>query len=265
MFVVVGEHVFALLRTLGGDGSTCSHHMRDARFTIPTPSLLARVVEMTAPASRDVIVDPACGTSGFLVAAGEYPRRHHPEVLREESLREHFHHAMFHGFDFDATLLRIGSMNMLLHGVENPDIRYRDSLAQDHAEDAGRYTLVLAKPPFAGALDAGTVARDLTGIVSLPSAVFRPYAGFSTVILLFTRTDSGGTDGVWFCDMQADGLSLDDKRTPLLAETKLGAVPVERWTTGSTRRTICLTRWHAGGSATGPSGSGRAQQRASWC
>ena len=170
---------------------------------------------------------------------------------------------------------------MLLHGVENPDIRYRDSLAQDHAEDAGRYTLVLANPPFAGALDAETVAKDLTaivktrktellfvalilrllrpggraavivpdgvlfgsskahkelrrilvqdqkldGVVSLPSGVFRPYAGVSTAILLFTRTDSGGTDGVWFYDMQADGWSLDDKRAPLLPEDRLGPVP----------------------------------------
>jgi len=210
MFVVLGEHVFPFLRTLGGDGSTYSHHMRDARFTIPTPALLSRVVdmldavpmedrdtkgdlyeymlgkiatagqngqfrtprhiiqlmvEMTAPGPKDVIVDPACGTAGFLVAAGEHLRQHHPELLRDEALRTHFHHGMFHGFDFDGTMLRIGSMNMLLHGVENPDIRYRDSLAQNHAEDADRYTLVLANPPFAGALDAETVAKDLTSIV----------------------------------------------------------------------------------------------------
>ncbi len=326
MFAVVGEHVFPFLRTLGGDGSTYSHHMRDARVTVPTPALLARVVdmldhvpmedrdtkgdlyeymlgkiatagqngqfrtprhiirlmvEMTAPSPRDVIVDPACGTAGFLVAAGEYLRDHHPEVLRDEALRKHFHHGLFHGFDFDGTMLRIGSMNMLLHGVENPDIRYRDSLAQGHAEDAERYTLVLANPPFAGALDAETVAKDLTaivktrktellflalvlrllkpggraavivpdgvlfgsskahkelrrmlveeqkldGVVSLPSGAFRPYAGVSTAILLFTRTDSGGTEGVWFYDMEADGWSLDDKRQPLLPEAKLGPAP----------------------------------------
>ena len=193
---------------------------------------------------------------------------------------------MFHGFDFDSTMLRIGSMNMMLHGVDNPDIRYRDSLAQDHAEDAERYSLVLANPPFAGALDAETVAKDLTaivktrktellflalflrllkpggraavivpdgvlfgstkahkelrrmlvedhkldGVVSLPSGVFRPYAGVSTAILLFTRTDSGGTDGVWFYDMQADGFSLDDKRQPLLPEAKQGVTPEEALT-----------------------------------
>lgn len=326
MFVVLGEHVFPFLRTLGGDGSTYAHHMKDARFTIPTPALLSRVVdmleavpmedadtkgdiyeymlgkiatagqngqfrtprhiirlmvEMTAPTPRDIIVDPASGTCGFLVAAGEHVQRHHAAALHDDAAREHFHHHMFHGFDFDSTMLRIGSMNMLLHGVENPDIRYRDSLAQDHAGDSDRYTLVLANPPFAGSLDAETVAKDLTaivktrktellflalflrllkpggraavivpdgvlfgsskahkelrrmlvedhrldGIVSLPSGVFRPYAGVSCAILLFTRTDSGGTDHVWFYDMQADGWSLDDKRTPLLEEAKLGPVP----------------------------------------
>jgi len=328
MFVVLGEHVFPFLRTLGGDGSTYAHHMRDARFTIPTPGLLARVVDlldklpmedrdtkgdlyeymlgkiatagqngqfrtprhiirlmvhMMAPAPRDIMVDPACGTAGFPVEVGEYLREHHPEILRDDALRAHFHGGLFHGFDFDSTMLRIGSMNMLLHGVENPDIRYRDSLAQDHGEDAGRYTLVLANPPFAGALDAETVAKDLTaivktrktellflalilrllrpggraavivpdgvlfgsskahkelrrilvqdqkldGVVSLPSGVFRPYAGVSTAILLFTRTDSGGTDGVWFYDMQADGWSLDDKRAPLLPEERLGPAPAK--------------------------------------
>ena len=347
MFVTVGEHVFPFLRTLGGDGSTYSHHMRDARFTIPTPALLARVVamidrvpmaardtkgdlyeymlgkiatagqngqfrtprhiirlmvEMMAPTPRDVIVDPASGTCGFLVAAGEYLRERHPEVMQDDALRQHFHHGLFHGFDFDGAMLRIGSMNMLLHGVEQPDIRYRDSLAQDHAEDAARYSLVLANPPFAGSLDAETVAKDLAaivktkktellflalilrllqpggraavivpdgvlfgsskahkelrrmlveeqkldGIVSLPSGVFRPYAGVSTAILLFTRTDSGGTEDVWFYDMQADGFSLDDKRAPLLPEAKLSAAPEQPLTEADHARNNlpdALARW----------------------
>jgi type I restriction enzyme M protein len=188
---------------------------------------------------------------------------------------------MFHGFDFDNTMLRIGSMNMLLHGVENPDIRYRDSLAQDHAGEEERYSLVLANPPFAGSLDYENTAKDLLAIVktkktellflalflrllkpggraavivpdgvlfgssnahktlrkilienqkldaviSLPSGAFRPYAGVSTAILVFTKTNSGGTDNVWFYDVKAEGLSLDDKRTPLLSEDKLGPVP----------------------------------------
>ncbi len=347
MFAVVGEHVFPFLRTLGSSGSSYALHMQDARFTIPTPALLARVadmldrlpmeerdtkgdlyeymlgkiatagrngqfrtprhvialmVAMAAPTPRDVIVDPACGTAGFLVAAGEHLRAHHPALLRDDALRRHFHEAMFHGFDFDATMLRIGSMNMMLHGVESPAIRRRDSLAQDHAEDAGRYTLVLANPPFAGSLDAETVAKDLTaivktrktellflalvlrllkpggraavivpdgvlfgaskahrelrrmlvadhrldGVVSLPSGVFRPYAGVSTAILLFTRTDSGGTDGVWFYDMQADGWSLDDKRQPLLPDAKLGPAPAEPLTEAEAARNDlpdALARW----------------------
>ena len=90
---------------------------------------------MTAPSPGDVICDPASGTCGFLVAANEYLRSHHPEILRNTKMKQHFHHQMFHGFDFDNTMLRIGSMNMLLHGVENPDVRYQDSLAQEHSGD----------------------------------------------------------------------------------------------------------------------------------
>ncbi|MHB8838579.1 MAG: class I SAM-dependent DNA methyltransferase [Gemmatimonadaceae bacterium] len=326
MHAVIAEHAFPFLRTLGGDDSTYAHHMKDARFTIPTPALLAKVVdlldavpmeerdtkgdlyeymlgkiatagqngqfrtprhiirlmvELTAPKAGDVICDPACGTAGFLVTAGEYLRERHPDILRDEKRRAHFHGGMFHGFDFDNTMLRIGSMNMLLHGVENPDIRYRDSLAQDHAGEEEKYTLVLANPPFAGSLDYENTAKDLLqvvktkktellflalfirllkpggraavivpdgvlfgsskahkelrrmlveeqkldAVVKMPGGVFKPYAGVSTAILLFTKTNSGGTDNVWFYDVVADGWSLDDKRTPLLAEEKLGATP----------------------------------------
>ncbi|MDO8671833.1 MAG: class I SAM-dependent DNA methyltransferase, partial [Dehalococcoidia bacterium] len=210
MYVVLSEHVFPFLRTLGGDGSTYAHHMKDARFTIPTPALLAKVVdlldgvpmaerdtkgdiyeymlakiasagqngqfrtprhiirlmvEMTAPQPTDLICDPAGGTAGFLVASGEYLRERRPDLLHDERLKAHFHQHMFHGFDFDNTMLRIGSMNMLLHGVENPDIRYRDSLAQDHAGDEETYTLVLANPPFAGSLDYENTAKDLLAVV----------------------------------------------------------------------------------------------------
>jgi type I restriction enzyme M protein len=326
MYTVVSEYVFPFLRLIGGDDSTYAHHMKDARFTIPTPALLAKVVdlisdvpmenrdtkgdlyeymlskiatagqngqfrtprhiislmvEMTAPQPGDVICDPACGTAGFLIWAAEYLRDHHPEMLREERARSHFHQEMFHGFDFDNTMLRIGSMNMLLHGVENPDIRYRDSLAQDHAGEEERYSLVLANPPFAGSLDYENTAKDLLqvvktkktellflalfirllkpggrgavivpegvlfgssnahqalrrmlvedqkldAVISLPSGAFKPYAGVSTAILLFTKTNSGGTDEVWFYDVQADGWSLDDKRMPLLTDDKLGPRP----------------------------------------
>ena len=241
------------------------------------------MVEMVEPTPDDVICDPASGTCGFLVAVGEYLRAHHPELFRNERQRRHFHEGLFHGFDFDATMLRIGAMNMILHGVENADVTYRDSLAQDHTADAGTYSLVLANPPFAGSLDYETTARDLQkivktkktellflalflrllkiggragvivpdgvlfgsskahkdlrrmlvedhkldAVVKLPSGVFRPYAGVSTAVLFFTKTGVGGTEQVWFYDVQADGFSLDDKRTPLLSPEKLGPVPKE--------------------------------------
>jgi type I restriction enzyme M protein len=326
MYSIVAEHVFPWLRTLGGNGTTYAQHMKDARFTIPTAALLAKVVdlidkvpmedrdtkgdlyeymlakiatagqngqfrtprhiirlmvEMVEPKPGDVVCDPACGTCGFLVAIGEYLRENHKAMLTNKKQWEHFNHHLFHGFDFDNTMLRIGSMNMLLHGVENPDVVYRDSLSQDHAGEDEKYTLVMANPPFAGSLDYESVAKDLQqvvktkktellflalflrllkpggraavivpdgvlfgstnahkairrmlvedqkldGVVSLPSGVFRPYAGVSTAILLFTKTNSGGTDYVWFYDVDADGLSLDDKRDKLLPGDKLGPVP----------------------------------------
>ena len=330
MFETVGEHVFPMLRTLGvngnNDGSTYAQHMKDARFTIPTPALLAKVVdllaavpmdnrdtkgdlyeymlgkiasagqngqfrtprhiiqlmvEMTAPTPTDTICDPASGTCGFLVAAGEHLREQHPSLFHDPALNQHFNHGMFHGYDFDNTMLRIGSMNMLLHGVENPAITYRDSLGQEHGSEAGHYSLVLANPPFAGSLDYENVAKGLLqtvktkktellflalflrllkpggraavivpdgvlfgsstahktlrkmlveeqkldAIVSLPGGVFKPYAGVSTAIVFLTKTNSGGTDHVWFYDLQADGWSLDDKRQPLLGEELLGTRP----------------------------------------
>jgi type I restriction enzyme M protein len=191
-----------------------------------------------------------------------------------------FNDQMFHGYDFDNTMLRIGSMNLQLHGIANPAIAYRDSLAQDNADDIEAYSLILANPPFAGSLDYESTAKDLLqvvktkktellflalflrllkpggraavivpdgvlfgsskahkelrrmlvedqkldGIVSLPSGVFKPYAGVSTAILFFTKTNSGGTDHVWFYDLKADGRSLDDKRTQLLSDDKAGVL-----------------------------------------
>ncbi|GAB03636.1 type I restriction enzyme M protein [Gordonia amarae] len=205
------------------------------------------------------------------MAASEYIRDTHTDALLDAKQRNHFHNSMFHGYDFDSTMLRIGSMNMLQHGIESPDIRYRDSLSEGASEDAERYTLILANPPFAGSLDYEATSKDLQrtvktkktellflalflkllkpggraavivpdgvlfgsskahktlrqlivddqkldAVVKLPSGVFRPYAGVSTAILFFTKTNSGGTDNVWFYDVQADGLSLDDKRNPV--------------------------------------------------
>ena len=266
----VYEYMLGKIATAGQNG----------QFRTPR-HIIRLMVELTAPQTTDVICDPACGTGGYLIAAGEYLRKRHPNLLHDTRLSKHFHHSQFHGFDFDNTMLRIGSMNMLLHGVQSPDIRYRDSLAQDHAGEEEKYTLVLANPPFAGSLDYENTARDLLqivktkktellflalflrllklggraavivphgvlfgstkahkvlrrilveeqkldAVVSLPSGVFKPYAGVSTAILVFTKTNSGGTDYVWFYDGEADGWSLDDRRTPLLPEDKLGPAP----------------------------------------
>src|SRR4029077_9337402 len=128
--------------------------------------IIKLMVEMMAPTPKDVICDPACGTAGFLIAASEYLVEHSSDVIyKNAAARRRFNEGTFHGYDFDSTMLRIGSMNMLLHGVENPDIRYRDSLAQADNDDAERFSLVLANPPFAGSLDYETTAKDLQKIV----------------------------------------------------------------------------------------------------
>ena len=257
---------------------------QNGQFRTPR-HIIKLMVEMTAPTPKDVICDPACGTAGFLIAASEYLVEHHSDTIyKDADARRRFNEGTFHGYDFDSTMLRIGSMNMLLHGVENPDIRYKDSLAETDEDDAEKYTLILANPPFAGSLDYESTAKDLlqvvktkktellfvtlflrllqTGgraavivpdgvlfgsskahktlrkmliedqkldaIISMPSGVFRPYAGVSTAILVFTKTNSGGTDHVWFYDMQADGYSLDDKRTPQPDKSDLPDI-LERW------------------------------------
>ena len=337
MFNTVRDEVFPFIKTLGtkgeedGEGgSTYTHHMKDALFMMPTPRVLANVVDqldsidmndadtkgdlyeymlgkiasagqngqfrtprhiiklmvdMTAPTPKDVICDPACGTAGFLVAASEYIQKHHREAIyKDEDTRRRFNEATFHGYDFDTTMLRIGSMNMLLHGVENPDISFKDSLAQADDADEEKYSLILANPPFAGSLDYESTAKDLlqtvktkktellfmalflrllkTGgraavivpdgvlfgssnahkslrkmlveeqkldaVIAMPPGVFKPYAGVSTAILIFTKTNSGGTDKVWFYNMKADGFSLDDRRTPQPERTDLPDL-LARW------------------------------------
>jgi len=315
MYEVIDQNLFPFIRGLGEAGSSFAANMKDARFTIPTPALLSKVVDlledipmedrdtkgdiyeymlgklatsgqngqfrtsrhiiklmvdMAAPTPNDRIIDPAAGTAGFLVTAGEYLRDKHPEIWTDAALREHYNREAFTGFDSDASMSRIGSMNMQLHGVENPTISRRDSLAEEHTGDIGSYSLVLANPPFAGSLDYETTAKDLlavvktkktellflalmlrllknggraavivpdgvlfgsskahkdlrrmlvedhklNAVVKLPSGTFKPYTGVSTAILFFTKTSSGGTDNVWFYDVQADGFTLDDKRTP---------------------------------------------------
>ncbi len=249
---------------------------RNGQFRTPR-HIIQMMVEMMEPTVQDVVCDPACGTAGFLVAIAQYLQEAKDEagnyLLNAPGARSHFNSAMFHGFDFDATMLRIGSMNMMLHGIQDPNIQAQDSLSEDHAGEEEQFTLILANPPFKGSLDYDATAKDLQaivktkktellflalllrllkkggraavivpdgvlfgsskahkgirqtlvedhkleGVVSMPSGVFKPYAGVSTAILIFTKTGAGGTDRVWFYDMQADGLSLDDKRSPVEA------------------------------------------------
>ena len=233
--------------------------------------IIKMMVAMMRPKPDDVICDPACGTSGFLVSAGEYLKENYKEeIFFNKQKKDHYMNSMFFGYDMDRTMLRIGAMNMMTHGIDSPFIEYRDSLSDQNA-DRDKYSLILANPPFKGSLDYDIVSADLlkmcktkktellflalflrmlkTGgrcacivpdgvlfgsstahkairkeiiennrleaVVSMPSGVFKPYAGVSTAILVFTKTGHGGTDKVWFYDMKADGFSLDDKRTPV--------------------------------------------------
>ena len=231
--------------------------------------IIKMMVDMVQPKPQDTICDPACGTSGFLIAAGEYLKENHKEeVLFDQAGKDHYMNHMFYGYDTDRTMLRIGAMNMMTHGVDNPFIEYRDSLS-DQNTDKDKYSLILANPPFKGSLDYDIVSADLLkvcktkktellfltlflrmlkvggrcacivpdgvlfgssnahksirkeiiennrleAVISMPSGVFKPYAGVSTAVLIFTKTGHGGTDNVWFYDMKADGFSLDDKRS----------------------------------------------------
>ena len=243
---------------------------RNGQFRTPR-HIIRMMVELMKPTPQETICDPACGTGGFLVGASDYLRETcRNDILMNKENREHYMKHMFHGFDMDRTMLRIGAMNMMTHGVESPIIEYRDSLS-DQNGDTDKYSLILANPPFKGTLDADSVSSNLLkvaktkktellflalfirmlkiggrcacivpdgvlfgsskahkqirqaiiednrleAVISMPSGVFKPYAGVSTGILIFTKTGHGGTDKVWFYDMKADGYSLDDKRSPL--------------------------------------------------
>lgn len=253
----VYEYLLSKLATAGVNG----------QFRTPR-HIIRMMVDMMDPKADEIICDPACGTSGFLVSASEYLKENRKEeVFFNKQNKTHYMNDMFHGFDMDRTMLRIGAMNMMTHGVDNPFIEYRDSLS-DQNPDKDKYSLILANPPFKGSLDYDSVSTDLLkvcktkktellflalfvrmlkvggrcacivpdgvlfgsstahkairkeivegnrleAVISMPSGVFKPYAGVSTAILIFTKTGHGGTDNVWFYDMKADGFSLDDKR-----------------------------------------------------
>jgi len=243
---------------------------RNGQFRTPR-HIIHMMVELMKPTPKETICDPACGTGGFLVGASDYLREtYRNDILMNKENRDHYMNHMFYGFDMDRTMLRIGAMNMMTHGVESPFIEYRDSLS-DQNIDTDKYSLILANPPFKGTLDADSVSASLLkvaktkktellflalfirmlkiggrcacivpdgvlfgsskahkqirkaiiednrleAVISMPSGVFKPYAGVSTGILIFTKTGYGGTDKVWFYDMKADGYSLDDKRSPV--------------------------------------------------
>lgn len=253
------EYLLSKVATAGTNG----------QFRTPR-HIIDMIVKLMKPTPQDVIVDPAAGSAGFLVSSQAYLRENHADLFLVQGLKEHFNNNMFYGFDMDRTMLRIGAMNMMLHGVDNPNIEYKDSLSEANT-DRDKFSLVLANPPFKGSLDYEQVSADLlkvtktkktellflalflrilktggrcasivpdgvlfgsTGghksirkeivenhkleaIISMPSGVFKPYAGVSTAIMIFTKTGTGGTDKVWFYDMKADGYSLDDKRNPV--------------------------------------------------
>jgi len=239
-----------------------------------TPRHIIRMmVELMQPQKTDTICDPSLGTAGFLVAAGQYFQDHHKDWFLEKEFRDHFNSSMFNGLEIDPSMMRIASMNLQLHGMENPNLVGGSALAESN-DINGQFNLILANPPFKGALDydevessllqvtktkktellflalilrmlklggrAAVIVPDgvlfgssgahknirkelvenqqLQAIISMPSGVFKPYAGVSTAILLFTKTNSSATDNVWFYDMQADGFSLDDKRNAQLSE-----------------------------------------------
>ena len=202
--------------------------------------IIKMMVEMTDPQPNETICDPACGTSGFLVISGEYLKeKYKKEVLMDKKNKEHFMNSMFHGFDMDRTMLRIGAMNMMTHGIENPciDIVSTDllkicktkktellflALFTRMLKIGGRCACIVPDGVLFGSSNAHKAIRKelienqkLEAVISMPSGVFKPYAGVSTGILIFTKTNHGGTDNIWFYDMTADGKSLDDKRTPI--------------------------------------------------
>lgn len=312
----VQNYVFPFIKQIGeGKDTAFSKYMKDTVFLIPTPKVLAKVVDgidamdmnnkdimgdvyeyllgkiaaagengqfrtprhiirmmvqLMKPSLEDRMVDPAMGSAGFLLESASYIDEHYRKELMQAEKNRYYREELFSGFDTDQSMLRIGAMNMMLHGVEAPNIKYQDSISGDNTA-RNEYSLIMANPPFTGSLFEEEVSKDLLAlcktkkteilflalftkmlkvggrcvsivpdgvlfgsskahkairkelvenqkliaVISMPSGVFKPYAGVSTAILIFTKTDAGGTDQVWFYDMQADGYSLDDKRAPV--------------------------------------------------
>ena len=244
---------------------------QNGQFRTPR-HIIKMMVRMVQPTPDDTICDPSAGTCGFLVAAGEYLRENYANELLKPDVQKLFQEQTFMGMEFDPTMLRIGAMNLMLHGIENPNLIAVDALSEANQSFRDKATIILANPPFKGSLDREAVdpkllnivdskktellflglmlkglqpggrcavivpdgvlfgnstahrkiretiidGHKLEAIISMPAGVFKPYAGVSTAVVIFTKTNSGGTDKVWFYDMTADGYSLDDKRNAIL-------------------------------------------------
>jgi type I restriction enzyme M protein len=255
----VYEYLLAKIASSGTNG----------QFRTPR-HIIRMMVELMKPTLNDVIADPAMGSAGFIVESARYIHEHYSNELLKAENQEKYTTTMFSGYDTDQTMLRIGAMNMMLHGVDQPDIKYQDSLSEENVT-ANKFSLILANPPFKGSLDYEAVSKDLlavsktkktellflavmlrmlkvggraatvvpdgvlfgssnahkairkelvdnhklVAVISMPSGVFKPYAGVSTAIIIFIKTNTGGTDNVWFYNMEADGYTLDDKRSPV--------------------------------------------------
>jgi len=259
---IMGDVYEYLLSQIASSGT-------NGQFRTPR-HIINMIVDLMQPKIDDTICDPAMGSAGFICSAANYISEHYENELMNADTKKHYTTTMFSGFDTDPTMLRIGAMNMMLHGVEAPNISWADSLSEEN-KHRNEYTLIMANPPFTGSLDKETISKDLLNlasttktellfiamftkalkvggrcasivpdgvlfgssnahkairkeiidnnrleaVISMPSGVFKPYAGVSTAILIFTKTGNGGTDKVWFYDMKADGYTLDDKRSPI--------------------------------------------------
>ena len=262
----IGDAYEYLLSTMGSQGKL-------GQFRTPR-HIIDMMVELIDPDKPDRILDPACGTAGFLISAYNWIKKKHIEKERLNSEDIEKIHRNFYGFDIEPNMARIARVNLFLHGFKSPNIIEHDTLSsEDYWDD--RYDVIIANPPFMtpkggisphkkfsissnraellfvdyiashlkpngraavivpdGVLFGSSSAhkslrkelidnQKLVAVISMPSGVFKPYAGVSTAILVFTKTNNGGTDKVWFYDMKADGRSLDDKR----AEIKDNDIP----------------------------------------
>lgn len=260
---VMGDMYEYMLKKMSESG-------QNGQFRTPR-HIIKMMVELSCPTENEIMCDPAMGTAGFVLQTAIYIKEKYSKLLYgDPTWRNKFYSSMFTGYDTDQTMVRIGAMNMLLHGIPRSNIQQMDSLSSAN-DDTNKYTLILANPPFKGKLIESTINKSLLqtvrttttellflslfvrslqkggrcfsivpdgvlfqtnkayltirkelvdnqclrGVISMPSGVFKPYAGVSTAILIFTKTDAGGTDKVWFYEMHNDGYTLNDNRTPI--------------------------------------------------